>query len=369
MNADLHYLGLTLRTASPAVRERLRCDESTQWSVLVDLQDFASERMVLSTCERFEMYASGLHQDSANWVSRLGELFEADEASLQSQIRVMHGDDVMWHLFRVAGGLDSRLIGEPHILGQVRHSFLQALECGTVGPILSAMGRAAIFTGRRIRRETPIHAAARSSATLAVDWVRKKLGSLGGRTVLLVGTGRLATDVAGCLAVQRSGKILVVGRNLERAEEVANNVGGEGLTIHQLVDGIRRADAIITCTASPTFLVDRRTMGDGPGPLAIVDLGVPRNVDPAVSTIEGVTLCHLDDLADDAATSQEWIAAAEGIVSQEVRRTHDWLRARAVAPAISALIQASRNSTAAGSRESRQSLHFCIRHLKEAVAA
>src|ERR1044071_2447904 len=170
MDNALFYYGLTHQSAPLAVRERLRPDREKQMRMLAELAEVARGRLILSTCERFEIYASGAEWNPSALQTYLGCAFDLPVSILQHHVVVLNADNAAEHLLRVTAGLESRILGEAQILGQVRDSYLLAERCRSLDPTLSALGRAAIHAGKRVRSETTINSGARSIATVAMDW-------------------------------------------------------------------------------------------------------------------------------------------------------------------------------------------------------
>lgn len=366
----LFYLGFTHQHAGIEVRERLRCDDAEQQQLLRAFADLGEERLILGTCERFEIYAYTTNPESKAWLARLAEESGLKADTLAEQGLTHEAASVALHLFRVAAGLESRIVGEPQILSQVRRAFSQAAHAGAAGPILSALLRSAIHTGKRVRREGAINIEVRSSATLAVDHVERYLRSLQSGAVMVVGSGRLARDVLVVLGGRRTGRLLVASRDEERAVSLACKFRGEGLGIDGLTRALELCDAVIACSAAPRFsLVPSSIVERRDAPLVIVDLGVPRNVDPAVAAIPGVHLAHLDQLVAGQPISAGGVAAAETIINEELERFLSWQRARRAAPAICELLRTVKEEAATKQRGYRRLLHRRILDLKDAVAA
>jgi glutamyl-tRNA reductase len=365
VTAQLFYLGLTHHSAPLAIRENLRPDREKQRTMLARLANLAEGRMVLSTCERFEVYATTPCTDAADWVGLLSHWFHLPVGLLERHLRTNVGSAVARHLLRVGAGLESRIVGETQILGQVRDAFLQATQSRCLDADLSALGRAAIRTGKRVRTETSINSGARSIATIAVEHIACASGPLRDRAALILGSGKLAAVVAAELALRRAGRIVVAGRNVDRAAALAQQFGGVSLGMDQLAVAVSEADAVIACTSSPSYVADASMIGrHRVKPLCLVDLSVPRNIDPAVTPLSGVSLMHLDELLAGQSAREEGIAAAERIVEEELGRHNAWREERQVAPQIAQLIREAR----AGGADKR-ALHERIVRLKAGVAA
>ncbi len=363
MSGQLFYIGITHRTTPLSVRESLRPDDEKQRTMLLRLANLADGRMVLSTCERFEVYATTLRTEAAEWIELLSQWFHLPLSLLSQFARTQVGPAAAEHLLRVTAGLESRIVGEAQILGQVRDAFLQATQARALDPDLSALGRAAIRTGKRVRHETLINSGARSIATLAAEHVTRKLGPLHDGTVLVLGSGKLAAVVAAELTRRATERVIVVGRNVDHAAAVAQTVRGVSLGIDQLAVALENSDALIACTSSPCHLVDSSTIGrDRAKPLCLVDLSVPRNIDPAVTLLGGVSLIHLDELVAGQSAREDGIAAAGRIVEEELARYNAWREERKVAPLIAKLVREGRS-------EDKHTMHSRIVRLKAGVAA
>lgn len=383
MNEQLFYVGFTYKTTPIALRERLRLEVEQQDTLLDALRDAAPERVILSTCGRFEIYAVTTQLDLGHWCDQLEAhgLQSVGLAckTLDSYAQPLIGDRCTEHLLRVAAGLESQVIGEPQILSQVRRAFLRATESGSIGPVLSALFRAAIHAGKRVRNETAITALAPSLGKISVEHIERHLDTLQERTVLVVGSGRMAGDVAACLASENTGRIVIVNRDMDRARALALRVGGVAVGIGCLPTELSHANAAVVCTSSHSFIIDRGTVKQRNGaPICIVDLGVPRNVDPSVAAIPGVQLTHLDDLtsgrdlrraASPLVGDGQSLDAAERIISEELDRFCRWQRARRVAPLICELVGRTKVDNAVSAGRRKLALHRSIMRLKGGIAA
>ncbi len=366
MTPPIVCLGLAHQTAPLAVRERIAPDRDQVKAMLRRWGDLAREVAILSTCGRFEVYLVGGRSTIDRCREHLARLTALPLDLLQTHTRARQGDQAVLHLLRVGAGLESQLLGEDHVLGQVRRAFALAAERGTVGPILSALFRAAIHTGKRVRHETDLNRTARSFAKIAAAHAVDALGSLASRNVVILGSGQLARSVVAHLACRPPGRLLILSRHLQRAAEIARPVGGAAAEINLLSDSLRQADVAIACTSAPRFLLDPRTVHPRQKPLFIIDLGVPRNVDPAVAVVEGVTLHHLDQLPGDDGPTSEIIQAAAEIVQQEFSRFSRWLEGRRAAR-ISARL--ARRDEGLDPRAVKRRLPIPIPVLEEATAA
>ncbi len=325
----LFYAGVTHKTAAVAVRERMVPTHERIEEMLDQLRSYAAERLVLSTCCRFELYVVA---SADRGISRLEDLAAAANLpidALRGHLRVLRGPDAAAHCLRVAAGLESQLIGEGQVLGQLRAAFELASSRRAVGPILSALFRSAIHAGKRVRHETAINQSATSYAHLAVERVRQALGPTGG-TVLILGAGGLAECAASLLAKEDRYRIVIVSRHLERAARLAKGIGASVGSIEQLPSLLNRAAAVFGCASSSRFLLEASAFKEARLRRGIVvfDMAVPRNVDPAVGNLPGVDLEHLDMMAGDHSPRIAAIVHAERIIGEELSRLHRWTRCR-----------------------------------------
>lgn len=359
-------LGLTHKTAPVTVRERFRPDPEQLRAILVGLTAQTRECVILDTCERFEIYAVARRPDPRAWFARLADALGLPDKDPPPHFRLLTDDAVAAHLLRVAAGIESRLLGESHILNQVRHAFQTAADLDTIGPILFALFQTAIHTGRRVRREPLLTRP--SLAELAVQRIDPKPRDRR-PTVVVVGAGRIAAEVTAVLA-RRSARIVIANRTLEPARTLARGVNAGAVELSDLPRTLRRADAAIVCTASPSFIINPRTLRHGPrAAITLVDLSVPRNVDPRVTRIPGVRLILLDDLTHDRRPRTQSIAAVNVVIQHQLDRWSRWRRARTVAPRITALLRAAGNRTTGVTPRHKRDLHRAIARIVESAAA
>ncbi len=363
---ELFYIGLTHQSAPLRVREQLRADRERQAAMLAEVGDFAAGQMLLATCERFEVYATTYHTDARRWTAMLERWFGFPPALLNGYVRTLRRRQAAEHLVRVAAGLESRILGERQILGQVRNAFQLAQDQSCLDAHLSALARSAIRAGKRVRQETAINAGSRSIVTVAMEWLSQRRLELADRAVVVVGNGRLAALVADQVAARKPRRLVIIGRNESRAADLATRHGGESFGIGALAAAVAGADAVITCTTSPSYLIDAALLGaDRSTALLLIDLSVPRNVDPNVSGLSGVRLAHLDEMVTrepSEGAAADVIPQAEGIVRDELDAFLQWQRERQAAPRIAELLRAAAATTIC-----KRTLHEQIMRLKAGV--
>ena len=343
-------VGLSHRTAPIAVREKLVLDAEGLPDFLRALvqRPEVGEALLVSTCNRVELVAAG----PAGRDSDLEQLAKACIAALAEHapdiaphLYAHTGGAAVRHLFRVAASLDSMVLGEPQILGQVKDAYELARKAGTVGSVLHRTLPRAIRAAKRVRTETAIGSGMVSVPSVAVDLTRQIFGDLTGHQALLVGSGEMAEAVARLLKVGGA-SVVVVGRTLSRAEDLANAVGGTARPWEALQQSLVEADVIVTSTSAPHYVVDydmvstaRRTRR-GRNQF-FIDLAVPRDVDPRIEELDGEFLYNIDDLSkvvsETLSTRSREAASAEAIVGREAEGYDRWADAEQATPTIVAL--------------------------------
>jgi len=342
-------IGVNHRTGPLSLLERVSVAPADLPKVITGLASRANVRevVVLSTCNRTEVYAvaerfHGAYADIRDFFCELGGLAPED---LHPHLYSQHDDAAVTHLFEVAAGLDSAVLGESEILGQVRGAWELAQAEGGAKATLNLLFRHALETGKRARTETAISRSTASVSSAAVEMANERLGSIAGRRVLVVGAGEMGEGVAVALVGAGANDIVVTNRTHERAINLAARVGGSVFPYEELPAAMRRADVLVTCSRAGTIVIDeelvRSTRAGIDPPLLVVDIAVPRNVATGVANCDGVTLLDLDDLRDWAAKGIELRAHEAGhvreIVGEEVERFGMETTARQAAPLVSAL--------------------------------
>ncbi len=304
-----------------------------------------AEAAILSTCNRFEVYgASSEPQRAAEGiVETLARLDGAAPDEVKPYLAAMHGEPVVRHLCAVAAGLDSMVLGEPQVLGQVTAAYEEALACSAAGPVLAALFRQAIHCGKRARTETAIGERAASVSHAAVELAKQIFGSLGERRVLLIGAGEMAELAAKNLVDNGAGRILVLNRSLERAQTLASQFHGEAFGWEALGRALCQADIVICSAAAPHSVIHadavRAAMTVRHGqPLFLIDIAVPRNVDAEVGRLANVYLYDIDDLKgvvqENLEQRQREVPKVEAIVAACTADYMAWLRSLDVASTI-----------------------------------
>ncbi len=353
----LALTGLNHKTAPVALREAFSVDEERVGRVLQGVKERgAHEVALLSTCNRTEVFAVSETPESAASAAR--EIFSTLGASdgpgiatdantrLESALYHRRDTEVARHLFSVAAGLDSLVVGESQVLGQVRKAYEQALNFQSAGPVLSGLFHWGIRVGKRVRSETGISEGAASISYAAVELARKIFESLQEKRVLIVGAGKMAELAAKNLADQGVPVIYVANRTPAHSAALADAVGGTAVSLTEVQRLLPEVDIVITSTGARAPIIGaddvtramRRRKGE---PLFIIDIAVPRDVDPQVHTVDGVFLYNIDDLRAvvdaNMAERHAWVAEAERIVDHEADRFALWMKERVAVPVIKAL--------------------------------
>ncbi len=350
---SLLLVGVSHRTAPVSVLERVAISGADTAKVLDELisGDHVSEAVVLSTCNRIEVYAvvETFHGGLTEVSRVLARHAQADVSDLTDHFYVHYAGSAVEHLFSVAAGLDSMVIGEAQILGQLRAAYSTARELGTVGTVLHEVAQHALRVGKRAQAETGIDAAGASVVTEALDDAEKALGGgLAGRRAVVVGTGSMGGLAAAALRRRGVGEIVLANRTAERAERLAEIVAADGtpsrvVGLDALGPEMGAADLVVVCTGAVGIVVGLDTVRAGRArsdrPLVVCDLGLPHDVDPEVGELAGVTLIDLATLAArlrDASAGQA-VDATRTLVTQEVRGYLAAQRSAEVTPTVTAL--------------------------------
>ena len=324
-------------------------DETVQHDTAASLvkQSSLTEAMIISTCNRLEVYtvATAFHSGVEDVLGVLAEVSGVSEAELRGYLYVRYADAAAEHMFTVAAGLDSMVVGEQQIIGQVRAAYVDAAERGTVGPTLHSLAQTALHTGKRVHSETTIDDSGASMVTFALDEARRILNieDFQGRTALVLGAGAMSSLAATHLGRQGIDRLIIANRTRSRAERVAEHareagVAAEVVDFNARAGAISRADITVSATASDDFTI---TPEDLSGPTMLVDLSLPRDIDDAVTEREGVHLVNIESLhaslRDADSEDSRALVKAEAIVREEVDTFSSEQRVREVAPAVTRL--------------------------------
>ncbi len=345
----MHLLlaGMSHRSASLTERESLALDADGIARVLAGIarRGGVTEAVVLSTCNRTELYGLSADPDGAYEALRaaVGEEKGADVLAPGPAVYRLEGRDAVRHAFRVAAGLDSMVLGDLQILGQVKDAYGAAKDAGATGPWLERMFESALRAGKRVRTESSIGTGIVSVASAACELARRHMSTLDGRRVLVIGTGETGRLAAKHLAHHCPGRVTVVNRTYAHAEQCAAEVGARAVPIEQLGAVLADADLVLSATRAPHPIVTGQAvadaMADRPGrPIVIIDLAVPRDVEAGAAGIPGVTLHSIDDIQDvvdrTLARRAAEVPKVEAILDEEVAKFEAWHRALDAAPVV-----------------------------------
>ncbi|MFM8793729.1 MAG: glutamyl-tRNA reductase [Acidimicrobiales bacterium] len=325
-------IGVNHRTSPVELLERVSIHDGAMPKALHSLivKDDIREVVVLSTCNRTEVYAvaerfHGAYDDIRDFLCETSGMPAAD---ITPHLYSQHDEAAVSHLFEVAAGLDSAVLGESEIVGQVRESWERAMGEGVSRSTLNLLFRHAIEVAKRARTETAISRSTASVSHAAVEMAEEILGSLRGRNVLVVGAGEMGEGVATALARAGAGGVVVANRSLERGEALADRVGARLVGMDDLGAELSRADVVVSCTGAGTFVVTEAAVAAARGrsgnPLLVVDIALPRDVEPSVAALPGVVLRDLDDLKTWANRGLEKrsaeVSQVRSIVGEETER-------------------------------------------------
>ena len=342
-------VGMSHRSAPVALLERLSMDANVQHGAATALikQPSLSEAMIISTCNRLEVYTvtNAFHSGVEDVMRVLGEVSGVDVADLRRYLYVRYSDAAAEHIFTVTSGLDSMVVGEQQIIGQVRTAYVDAAERGTVGPNLHSLAQAALHTGKRVHSETGIDDSGASMVTVALEQAMElmRVDDLRGKTALVLGAGAMSSLAATHLGKNGIDSLVLANRTRDRAERLAEHsreagVPAEVVDFSDRASVLSRVDLVVSATASDEFTI---TPSDIPGPLMLADLSLPRDIDDAVTEIEGVRLVNIESLHETMRGSDtedsRALRRAEDIVAEEVATFGSQQRVREVAPAVTRL--------------------------------
>jgi len=344
---NILVVGLSHKTAPVAIRERVAFAPTAMEKPLHEMRALPAinEAVIVSTCNRVELYATsndpdaGIHQLKQFFAGYHGLSLE----ELESHIYDYQGIDAIRHVFRVASSLDSMVIGEPQILGQIKTSYGYAVDFKTVGLILNRFLHKAFSVAKRVRTETNIAGNAVSVSFAAVELARKIFGTLEGKTVLLIGAGEMCELAARHFLNNGASSILVTNRTLARAEKLAEEFGGRALPFEEFTEHLHQVDIVLTSTGAPNFILSESKVQEvirkrKNKPMFFIDIAVPRDIDPKVNKIDNVYLYDVDDLQGviqaNLKERQKEARKAEQLIEQEILQFHGWISSLEVKPTI-----------------------------------
>jgi glutamyl-tRNA reductase len=353
--SELLALGISHKTAPVALRERLAFteQEASEFAKLATASEEVREAVVISTCNRTEVYlvVGDPVQAEGDVLGLLARRAGIRPTELAQEIYSPRNCDAARQLYRVTAGLESMIVGEAEIQGQVRRAHEAAMRAGSTGAFSNRLFAAALTTGKRVRTETEIGSSRVSVPSVAVDLAQSVLGGLADRHVVILGAGETSELTARALAEQGAGTMFVANRHADRALSLAQRFGGSVVGLDDLPDQLLQADIVVSSTSSPHPIVgreelelvmgQRRKRSPPTRALLLIDIAVPRDIDAACGELEGVTLYDIDDLqtvvARNLDTRASEVPRAEEIVEEEIQRFARWLGQLEVLPTVSAL--------------------------------
>ncbi len=345
--SSIIVVGLSHKTADVEIREKLAFSENNINEALLNMYNFPyiKECVILSTCNRTEFYATVDKSQNITEVifNYINTIFPIDNMNKEELFYVYHGKDAIRHLFRVACGLESLVLGEGQILGQVKSAYQAALTTGTSHKVLNTYFKYALTAGKRVRTETEIAQKAVSTSSAAVELAKMELGDLEGKSVLLVGAGKIGEVTLKHLQNEGLGHIGIINRSEAKAEELAQKYNGEAVSFARMFEYMAKSDLVIVGTASPHYLITKDNFetfitNREDKPLLLIDISVPRNIDPQVGTIPNVKVYDIDDLSLVVEKNKQrrngLIHDCMIIIEDELTKAHDNIASNNIIPTI-----------------------------------
>ncbi len=347
MSVSVLALGLNHVSAPVSVRERVSMPEDLVQPALNALRQAfggaVKEAAILSTCNRTELYCAAEPQVAAQLPAWLADFNRIEAGELAPHVYLHDRDDAVRHAFRVASGLDSMVLGEPQILGQMKDAVRTASDAGALGTLLHQLFQRTFSVAKEVRSTTAIGAQSVSMAAAAVRLAERVFGELTSSKVLFIGAGEMIELCATHFAARQPGAIVVANRTLERAESLANRFSATTMRLADLPNRLAEFDVVVSCTASTLPLlglgmVERATKQRKRKPIVMVDLAVPRDIEPEVAQLDDVYLYSVDDLGAVVQSGTEArrsaVVQAEAIIDARVRNFMHWMQVRANVPVI-----------------------------------
>ncbi|MHB0998753.1 MAG: glutamyl-tRNA reductase [Armatimonadota bacterium] len=345
----LVLIGISYKTSPIELRERLNIAHDILPEALASLKaiNHVSECVILSTCNRTEIYAYTVSRaDDVDVIRWLGEYCGVPSDDFASCIYSHAGHKAVEHLFRVASGIDSMILGEDQILGQIKDAYSAALDSGTTGAMLNTLFQKAIETGKRSRYETEINRGMQSVGSAAVQLIKSHIDELEDRVVMIVGAGKVAKLAAAHLSSCSVKELIIANRTYEKAHELAESFGGRAIELADMPSALSHADVVLTSCATDIPFVTRQMVSAAMDsrqdkPMMMVDIGVPGNIESQVADIDNVSLYNIDDLQCTMSTNTNdcltEVAKVEAIIEDEVAQFLRWYRIQDTVPVIISL--------------------------------
>lgn len=349
MDFQITLIGLNHRSASVDIRERYAlgdfCAPDT-WALPLD--DYLHESFILSTCNRVEILGISPNNPQEHMLNLWAKVRKESQADLERHIYIYHNLDAVRHVFEVASSLDSMVLGEPQILGQMKEAYRKAVTAKKTGSILNSLMHRAFTVAKRVRNETAVAASAVSISYAAVELAKRIFGSMPGHKAMLIGAGEMAELAAMHLLQAGIDEIIVINRTFKHGQELAERFKGHAIPFEQLAESFKDVDIVIASTGSPDPIVGKKEIQKAlkarkNSPMFFIDIAVPRDVDPEINTLDNVYLYDIDDLKEvveeNIAGRKDEATKAKLIINEEVALFGDWLESLASKPTILELIK------------------------------
>ncbi|MDE5832854.1 MAG: glutamyl-tRNA reductase, partial [Desulfovibrio sp.] len=352
MNFTITLIGLNHRTAGVDARERFALNDfcsAETWAL--PKSEILNESLILSTCNRVELLGVGAGDMDNHLINLWSEARNESRAELERYIYIYHNLDAVKHVFNVASSLDSMVVGEPQILGQLKQAYRQAVEANKTGSILNRLLHKAFSVAKRVRNETAVASSAVSISYAAAELAKRIFGHMGNQTALLIGAGEMAELAA--LHLLRGGikKIYILNRTFQRARELAKKFNGEAVKFEDLPSALAKSDIVVASTGSPDPIIGPSEMekvlkARKNKPMFMIDIAVPRDIDPAVNSLDNVYLYDIDDLRavveENKLVRKDEARKALAIVEEEANIFNNWLQSLESEPTIKDLLKKER---------------------------
>jgi glutamyl-tRNA reductase len=343
----LTVLGINHRTAPVEIRGQVAFPPETLGQALTELKriEGVREAAILSTCNRTELYCARDDQGTDALAQWLGDFHRLPPDSLRPHLYAYQGEEAVQHAFRVAAGLDSMILGEPQILGQMKDCYQQALKSGSIDTLVNRLFQCTFSVAKQIRTDTAIGASPVSVAYAAVTLAKQIFGDLANRTALLIGAGETIELAARHLHDRDAAKLIIANRTVSRAHDLATQFGGYGIGLDEISAHLAEADIVIASTGSSSTLLDKGTVESSMRtrrhkPVLMIDIAVPPDIDPDVAEFDDIYLYTVDDLKqvieDNMRSRQEAADQAEGIVEVQTEHFMAWTRSLDAVPTLRA---------------------------------
>lgn len=343
-------VGANYKTMPINLREKLAIPKTKLVEILKELNEEIKERVILSTCNRIEVYATtnDVKKTIVKIINFLHKYYPLNKEEFESYLYIHQDEEVVKHLFKVVTSLDSMVIGEPQILSQVKESYEQAVNANTTGPYLNTLFQKAISVGKRVRNETEIGKGRVSVSFAAVELAKKICGgNLEGKKVLIIGSGEMAKESVKSLSFNKVNTIfLATNRNYERALEIASKFSAKAIKLDEIYNILPEIDIVISATFAPHFIIRKEEIKNilhlrKYQPLFFIDIAIPRNIDPEIGSLDGICVYNIDDLQtviqSHIKQRQKEIKKCQLIIDNEVKEFCHWLNFRQLSPIISSL--------------------------------